>query len=1489
MTQKPNFLAYLVIFGVGLHLIALSQLSPSFKGSIITDGTNPGEKTYYEDFSDLNTVDADAGATTLLDETVISSNQLIPALDSSTSTSTTDYSTAGSYTYDGNEIVVSSGKAKLKTLPTWTEDQIAYYDFNESGWSGTTNEIINQIDANHHMTAAGPTTVSNGKIGRAGEFNGVNDSIIDQTGEDMINGLSSFTISLWVKSNENNSDKGILIAKDPDGSDNVFSLRYDAVGTSGGAAKVIKAGITTTLGQQQIESSANAQSLDWQHIVLTWESGSAFNLYLDGTLDTPSFNNAGVGGTITSATKLIIGKGPKDTTSAWNGLIDEVRIYNRALTSTEVTELHQSGEAIYKTAGDEFSTLLSFDQFSVTPGSNNSGDLGFQLSDNGTSWKYWDGSAWSTTTYEGNSESVINQNIGTFTSATNKIYVKSILLPKTPSDPVNPGEDPYAVLTIHGDETGTNFVDSSNNPHTLTYEGNPTQSVSESKFGGSSIRLDGNGDRIITDTSSNWDLSQEDFTIDLWVFPIDAFNGMGLFSVSDDNINAGVYAKWTSTTSMSIEAQTGATKGIATFSTAPPLNTWSHIAFVRKNNLIYGFLNGTLVGADVLDTSIDYDATYRTYIGSYRSSFPYQRYNGYIDEFHIAKGSAQWTENFTTPTSAYITAPAPKEVSIDQIEIQANIEVLPTSATEILGPITAQTQFSSFQANISNEVSGSQYLEFRILNSTFNPLSINGGTIFTSSDLPLDLTSIGNGSIYLETTFVSPGGTNTNSAQLNNFTITYLDAVCGNGEVESNETCDDGNTNDSDGCSANCSTVETGWSCSGSPSVCQNYGNGVIEGTEECDDGNLFDFDGCSAPGLIDANWTCDQSPSICQLYGNGIIEGTEICDDNNTNSGDGCVSPGLVESGWACNSDAPSVCHRFGNGTIEGYEECDDGNTLQNDGCTIPGTIEEGWTCEQDQEGLSVCTRDEDILAQEEAEAELVQVEVETAENTAAGKAATRVAGSDRDAPPLTIEEANQSIAPQIVTDEDGNVQIIPGKMSTAELVERQQSRPPKRSIPAALAQYLGEVKPSAPPLPSALTELKAPARSLGKDFSAANATLARRALQKEREEKFQKEMDKLDEAIEEAKQEKAEAEKELAQALEDFFLEEDPKEKEEEAEEEIELEFVPVSVETISSAPIVAEETTTLNMEEGGSLELTSPPVSGEQTTQEIKLDIPQGLILGDNQDIEIKAQTLDLGLNPTTAKTDSAKEKHMVGSVLSLSAQTKTEEITEFDQAITLTMGFDPKTIEGMDLKTLRIHYLDETTNTWIPLPKGRVNPHTNTVTGETDHFSFFTVLGDLLSSVTQSDYLKYKSSIAPKSSNFQQLRKKQKKAQETKKKSHYAATPSETKTTKEPLKSAPPALSIRSERDITLARQKAQLKKDKLERLERAKRLAGAQTFDKLSRKYQYKAPSTFKASAIEEKPKARPNRIRRRITSRKIQDADKTLSEQIEAHNNLEKK
>jgi cysteine-rich repeat protein len=99
---------------------------------------------------------------------------------------------------------------------------------------------------------------------------------------------------------------------------------------------------------------------------------------------------------------------------------------------------------------------------------------------------------------------------------------------------------------------------------------------------------------------------------------------------------------------------------------------------------------------------------------------------------------------------------------------------------------------------------------------------------------------------------------------------------CGDGEIVGAEQCDDGNQEDGDGCSSSCQ-VETGWQCTGEPSVCEtDCGDGIVAGTELCDDGNQEDGDGCNSSCEIECS---NGSTSDCNLAGQTLNSAAAFVD----------------------------------------------------------------------------------------------------------------------------------------------------------------------------------------------------------------------------------------------------------------------------------------------------------------------------------------------------------------------------------------------------------------------------------------------------------------------------------------------------------------------------------------------------------------------------------------------------------------------------------
>jgi hypothetical protein len=104
---------------------------------------------------------------------------------------------------------------------------------------------------------------------------------------------------------------------------------------------VIKIGITVSeYGADtilQLESSNGVQTTDWQHVALVWSSGQPLTLYVNGRLDVPTAASLPATGILNAFGAATIGKGGKDMgNSSWQGLIDDLRIYSRALAPEEI-------------------------------------------------------------------------------------------------------------------------------------------------------------------------------------------------------------------------------------------------------------------------------------------------------------------------------------------------------------------------------------------------------------------------------------------------------------------------------------------------------------------------------------------------------------------------------------------------------------------------------------------------------------------------------------------------------------------------------------------------------------------------------------------------------------------------------------------------------------------------------------------------------------------------------------------------------------------------------------------------------------------------------------------------------------------------------------------------------------------------------------------------------------------------------------------------
>ena len=224
-----------------------------------------------------------------------------------------------------------------------------------------------------------------------------------------------------------------------------------------------------------------------------------------------------------------------------------------------------------------------------------------------------------------------------------------------------------ALLPFDGTNGATSTTDLSERGNTVTFGGDAEISTAQSKFGGSSLSLDGNGDYVDLPQVTNQLVSQ-DFTIEFW-FRINSGAGsetVGLFGSYYTTPSGKGWIMATSATYTSVYFQWMYGSGTGTdwaylnrtqgTRTALSNNTWYHVAVTRSGSTWRLFLNGTQEDSVTQSDQLT-DSGSTTRLGNYGPSATASHgLNGYIEDFRITRGVARYTSNFTAPTSAHPTS-----------------------------------------------------------------------------------------------------------------------------------------------------------------------------------------------------------------------------------------------------------------------------------------------------------------------------------------------------------------------------------------------------------------------------------------------------------------------------------------------------------------------------------------------------------------------------------------------------------------------------------------------------------------------------------------------------------------------------------------------------------------------------------------------------------------------------------------------------------------
>ena len=219
--------------------------------------------------------------------------------------------------------------------------------------------------------------------------------------------------------------------------------------------------------------------------------------------------------------------------------------------------------------------------------------------------------------------------------------------------------DSYTKLLIHSDTTNgsTTYTDSSATGHTVTPLNGPTHSTTQQKFGASSMLFDGTDDHLSLDNHADWDLGDEDWTIECWVYFSTAPNQVVIFDRNYDEAKQ-YQLYFTSTTSVTMYTSYDGTNlaNISWTITALTSGVWYHLAVERYGDTMELYIDGTGQNSQAFTTTI-YDGNTKLSIGAQSddaNTTTSWELDGYIDEFRLTKGLARYQNtNFTPETTPF--------------------------------------------------------------------------------------------------------------------------------------------------------------------------------------------------------------------------------------------------------------------------------------------------------------------------------------------------------------------------------------------------------------------------------------------------------------------------------------------------------------------------------------------------------------------------------------------------------------------------------------------------------------------------------------------------------------------------------------------------------------------------------------------------------------------------------------------------------------------
>ena len=247
------------------------------------------------------------------------------------------------------------------------EDLVSRYTFDDDT---TTSAVVDDVSSNNGVLENGLNDYTSensvaGLLDDALDFDGTEDYVLvtGGTGLPIYSTSTPYSISMWINPDDVTTNYGVFMSMGNSGTSSpIFLLEISL--TDGKLGALIRDDSSVQLfDPAHKESNTTISNGNWYHIVWTDNQGDA-NLYVNTSLDATDYSYTPSALTLNRTTIGAMGRTTIE--SFFNGQIDEVRFYDKALSTDEISDLYNSGAGTSSiSAGGTNNMILESESFSA--------------------------------------------------------------------------------------------------------------------------------------------------------------------------------------------------------------------------------------------------------------------------------------------------------------------------------------------------------------------------------------------------------------------------------------------------------------------------------------------------------------------------------------------------------------------------------------------------------------------------------------------------------------------------------------------------------------------------------------------------------------------------------------------------------------------------------------------------------------------------------------------------------------------------------------------------------------------------------------------------------------------------------------------------------------------------------------------------------------------------------------------------------------------